>query len=117
MKQNVYDDPRFFAGYKALRDNDSGLNGALEEPAIQSLLPNLMGKRVLDLSPGAAHATLIAMMAHVTLISFLYQAGLVLLGNSVAKRLKALSFACKLATRLAGVTLIGFGLKLAAGNR
>ena len=71
----------------------------------------------LFLSPGSSHATLIAMMVHVTLISFLYQAGLVLLGNSVAKRLKTLPFARKLATRLAGVALIGFGLKLAAGNR
>jgi leucine efflux protein len=71
----------------------------------------------LFLSPGSSHATLIAMMVHVTLISLLYQAGLVLLGNSVAKRLKTLPFARKLATRLAGVALIGFGLKLAAGNR
>ena len=46
-----------------------------------------------------------------------YQVGLVLLGNSVAKRLKTLPFARKLATRLAGMALIGFGLKLAAGNR
>ncbi|MEJ2631259.1 MAG: LysE family translocator [Acidihalobacter sp.] len=71
----------------------------------------------LFLSPGASHATLIAMMVHVTLISLLYQAGLVLLGNSVAKRLKTLPFARKLATRLAGVALIGFGVKLATGNR
>jgi leucine efflux protein len=71
----------------------------------------------LFLSPGSSHATLIAMMVHVTLISLLYQAGLVLLGNSVAKRLKTLPFARKLATRLAGVALIGFGLKLAVGNR
>jgi leucine efflux protein len=71
----------------------------------------------LFLSPGASHATLLAMMAHVTLISFLYQAGLVLLGNSVALRLKSVPFARKLATRLAGAALIGFGLKLATGNR
>ena len=52
MKQNVYDDPQFFAGYKALRDNDSGLNGALEEPAVLGLLPDLEGGRVLDLGSG-----------------------------------------------------------------
>lgn len=52
MKQNVYDDPQFFAGYKALRDNDSGLNGALEEPAVLSLLPDLEGGSVLDLGSG-----------------------------------------------------------------
>jgi len=71
----------------------------------------------LFLRPGAANSTLVAMMAHVTLLSFLYQAGLVLVGNLVANRLKALPAARKIATRLAGVALIGFGLKLAANNR
>jgi SAM-dependent methyltransferase len=52
MKQNVYDDPEFFAGYKALRDNDSGLNGTLEEPAVLGLLPDLEGSSVLDLGSG-----------------------------------------------------------------
>lgn len=70
----------------------------------------------LFLSPTASHTTLIAMMVYVTLISLLYQAGLVLLGNSVAKRLKTLPFARKLATRLAGLALIGFGIRLASSN-
>jgi threonine/homoserine/homoserine lactone efflux protein len=61
--------------------------------------------------------TLAAMMAHVTLISLVYQAGLVLLGNTLAKRLARLPSARALATRLAGVALIGFGIKLALGNR
>lgn len=52
MKQNVYDDPRFFAGYKALRDGDTGLNGALEEPAVLDLLPDMRGCRALDLGCG-----------------------------------------------------------------
>ncbi len=52
MKQNVYDDPRFYAGYSDLRNADRGLNGALEEPALRSLLPELGGKRVLDLGCG-----------------------------------------------------------------
>lgn len=52
MKQNIYDDPQFFAGYKQLRDADSGLNGALEQPAFQSLLPPLHDLRVLDLGCG-----------------------------------------------------------------
>ena len=71
----------------------------------------------LFLRPGSSNITLVAMMAHVTLISFLYQAGLVLVGNLVASRLKALPSARKVATRLAGVALIGFGIKLAASNR
>ena len=42
---------------------------------------------------------------------------LVLVGNLVAARLKSLPSARKLATRLGGLALIGFGLKLAANNR
>ncbi|KAH7143523.1 S-adenosyl-L-methionine-dependent methyltransferase [Dactylonectria macrodidyma] len=52
MPQNVYDDPDFFQGYKNLRQSDTGLNGALEVPALQRLLPGLSGRRVLDLGCG-----------------------------------------------------------------
>ena len=62
-------------------------------------------------------STLAAMMLHVTLISFAYQAGLVLAGNAIAARLAALPSARRMATRLAGIALIGFGVKLALGNR
>lgn len=71
----------------------------------------------LFLRADASGSTLVAMMAHVTVLSFLYQAGLVLVGNAVALRLKALPFARRLATQLAGIALIGFGFKLAASNR
>jgi len=71
----------------------------------------------LFLRVDAAGGTLLAMMLHVTVLSFLYQAGLVLAGNAVAAKLKAWPFARKLATQLAGVALIAFGLKLAASNR
>jgi hypothetical protein len=37
--QNIYDDATFFEGYKSLRDGDTGLNGALEIPALHRLLP------------------------------------------------------------------------------
>lgn len=67
----------------------------------------------LFLRPGSSNATLVAMMAHVMIISFLYQAGLVLVGNAVARRLRAIPSARKIATRLAGIALIGFGVKLA----
>jgi SAM-dependent methyltransferase len=53
--QNVYDDAAFFAGYKALREQDSGLNGALEVPALRRLLPDLAGVSVLDLGCGFGH--------------------------------------------------------------
>jgi leucine efflux protein len=71
----------------------------------------------LFLRADAAGGTLVAMMLHVTVLSFLYQAGLVLVGNVVAAKLKALPFARRLATQLAGIALIGFGFKLAASNR
>ena len=51
--QNVYDNPAFFDGYRELRRNESGLNTALEVPALQRLLPtSLKGMRVLDLGCG-----------------------------------------------------------------
>ncbi len=71
----------------------------------------------LFLHADATPVTLAAMMLHVTVLSFLYQAGLVLLGHAVALRLRAFPFARRLATRLAGIALVGFGLKLAANNR
>ena len=43
MKQNVYDNETFFEGYKNLRESGSGLNDALEQPAIRSMLPILSG--------------------------------------------------------------------------
>lgn len=67
----------------------------------------------VDSSP----VTLVAMMAHVTVISFLYQAGLVLIGNAMAHKLSALPWVGRIATRLAGLALIGFGVKLALNNR
>ncbi|CAG0988530.1 Leucine efflux protein [Burkholderiales bacterium] len=71
----------------------------------------------LFLRADATTGTLAAMMLHVTGLSLLYQAALVLAGNAIARRLRALPQARLLAMRLAGVALIGFGLKLAANNR
>jgi ubiquinone/menaquinone biosynthesis C-methylase UbiE len=50
--QNIYDDPRFFEGYRELRDAGRGLNDALEQPALRALLPPLSGLDVLDLGCG-----------------------------------------------------------------
>jgi leucine efflux protein len=71
----------------------------------------------LFLRPDSSGATLAAMMAHVTVISFVYQAGLVLIGNWVAAKLRGMPSARKIATRLAGIALIGFGVKLAVNNK
>lgn len=53
----------------------------------------------LFLKPQASHTTLLVMMLHVTLISLVYQALLVLLGNGVAKFLVGLPHARMIATR------------------
>lgn len=71
----------------------------------------------LFLRPESSKTTLIAMMAHVTFISFLYQTGLVLVGNVVVSHLRSIPTVGRLTTRLAGIALIGFGVKLAASNR
>ncbi|MBP7567337.1 MAG: class I SAM-dependent methyltransferase [Burkholderiaceae bacterium] len=53
MPQNVYDDPQFFEGYRRLREDGPALNEALEQPALDSLLPpSLAGLRVLDVGCG-----------------------------------------------------------------
>lgn len=52
MKQNKYDDPVFFAKYSEMPRSSRGLQGAGEWPAFRSLLPDLRGKRVLDLGCG-----------------------------------------------------------------
>lgn len=52
-RQNIYDDPEFFAGYRNLRDNLIGLHENVIRPALPRLLPDdLAGKRVLDLGCG-----------------------------------------------------------------
>ena len=71
----------------------------------------------LFLRADAPRATLLVMMAHVSVLSLAYQSGLVLAGNGVAARLRRLPWARRIATRLAGLALVGFGLKLAASNR
>ncbi|APT56397.1 SAM-dependent methyltransferase [Roseomonas gilardii] len=52
MAQNIYDKPEFFAGYSRLDRSVHGLDGAPEWPAIQAMLPDLRGRRVVDLGCG-----------------------------------------------------------------
>ena len=52
MAQNIYDRPEFFAGYSGMRRSVHGLDGASEWPAVRALLPDLSGKRVVDLGCG-----------------------------------------------------------------
>lgn len=52
MAQNIYDDPDFFAGYSQLPRSVQGLEGAPEWPSIRAMVPDLTGKRVVDLGCG-----------------------------------------------------------------
>jgi SAM-dependent methyltransferase len=52
MAQNIYDRPDFFAGYSDLSRSVRGLDGASEWPAVRALLPDLAGKRIVDLGCG-----------------------------------------------------------------
>jgi SAM-dependent methyltransferase len=52
MTQNIYDTPDFFREYSHLERSQCGLDGAWEWPLLRSLVPELNGKRVLDLGCG-----------------------------------------------------------------
>ena len=71
----------------------------------------------LFMKADASPVTLVAMMLHVTLPSLACQSLLVLAGNRVAQRLKALPSVRRMATRAAGVALPGFGIRLAIDDR
>jgi 2-polyprenyl-3-methyl-5-hydroxy-6-metoxy-1,4-benzoquinol methylase len=51
--QNIYDDPRFFAGYAQMERFGSGWDRAVEHSSFLALLPNVQDLRVLDLGCGA----------------------------------------------------------------
>ncbi|MGE3270154.1 MAG: class I SAM-dependent methyltransferase [Chloroflexota bacterium] len=50
--QNIYDDPEFFAGYAKLPRFGDGWADAYEHAAFKSLLPEVTGRRALDLGCG-----------------------------------------------------------------
>jgi len=50
--QNIYDDPEFFTGYSEMQRSVGGLEEAGEWHAFREMLPDLAGKRVLDLGCG-----------------------------------------------------------------
>jgi SAM-dependent methyltransferase len=52
LKQNKYDDPELYANYSRMRRSIRGLDEAQEWHAFRALLPNLDGKRLLDLGCG-----------------------------------------------------------------
>ena len=50
--QNVYDNSSFYDEYKNMRETNLNANELIEIPIMKSLLPNLKGKRILDLGCG-----------------------------------------------------------------
>lgn len=71
----------------------------------------------LFLTHDSKPATLFVMMFHVTLISLIYQTVLVVLGNSVSRLFSRWKYSKVVATRLAGIAFIAFGLNLARNIR
>lgn len=57
MAQNIYDNPDFYAGYSQLPRQVRGLDGAPEWPSIRAMLPDLAGRRVVDLGCGFGWAS------------------------------------------------------------
>jgi SAM-dependent methyltransferase len=52
VTQNIYDNAGFFAGYAQLRRSIDGLDGAPEWPTLKAMLPDVTGRRVVDLGCG-----------------------------------------------------------------
>ena len=52
MKENKYDDTVFFEKYSRMDRSVKGLAGAGEWPTLERMLPDFLGKRVLDLGCG-----------------------------------------------------------------
>ena len=52
MKQNIYDNEAFYENFKSLRDDEINYNDCIETPILFSMLPDLCGKRVLDVGCG-----------------------------------------------------------------
>jgi threonine/homoserine/homoserine lactone efflux protein len=59
------------------------------------------------------NSTILWMMLHVTALSATYQLLLVWIGNAASIKLSTIPNARKIAQRVAGLLLIGFGVKLA----
>ena len=51
-QQNIFDNETFFEGYRGIRSEGNNANELFEIPALRSLLPELEGKRILDLGCG-----------------------------------------------------------------
>ena len=51
-KQNIHDDEMFFDNFKNLRSSEINFNDVIESPIITAMLPDMKGKKVLDIGCG-----------------------------------------------------------------
>ena len=51
-QQNIYDNDSFFESFKGLRADEVNFNDLIETPILMSMMPDLKGKRVLDVGCG-----------------------------------------------------------------
>ena len=51
-KQNIHDNEEFFESFKDNRSKDVNFNDCIETPIILSMLPDLHGKKILDIGCG-----------------------------------------------------------------
>ena len=51
-KQNVYDNDVFFENFRSSRDRDVNFNDCIETPILFAMLPDLHGKKILDIGCG-----------------------------------------------------------------
>ena len=55
VKDNAYNNPRFFQGYRRMREDPESANELIEQPALRACLPPLEGLEVLELGCGMGH--------------------------------------------------------------
>ena len=51
-KQNIYDNEIFFENFNNIRSNEVNFNDFIETPILHAMLPELRGKKILDIGCG-----------------------------------------------------------------
>ena len=51
-KQNIYDNDAFYENFKKIRESELNFNDVIETPIITKMLPDLKGKKILDIGCG-----------------------------------------------------------------